>query len=74
MSSVELLELNVAVSVLLVPDVAPGTFPETQFDVVDQVPVAAVELHVPLAANDGELSKATANTIAQPAKIEDGII
>jgi hypothetical protein len=61
---VVLAELNVAVSVLKVPDVAPGMIPPNQFDVVCQAPVVAVELHVPLAANNVETTPIDVNQMA----------
>jgi hypothetical protein len=42
--------LNVAVSVFVDPDVAPGTIPDTQSLVVFHKPLGADELQVPLAA------------------------
>jgi hypothetical protein len=47
---VVLVELNVAVSVLVVSVVDPGTMLDIQFVVVCQAPVVADELQVPLAA------------------------
>jgi hypothetical protein len=50
---VVLVVLNVAVSVFVVPDVAPGTIPDTQSLLVFQRPEGADELQVPLAASAG---------------------
>jgi hypothetical protein len=52
------------VSVLVVPDVAPGMIPESQFVEVGQAPVPAVELQTPLAAIMDELAIAMENWIA----------
>jgi hypothetical protein len=74
MEVVVLLELNVAELVLVVPDVAPGTIPETQFVDVCHALLPADELHMPLAANARELLPANANASADTTMIEPGTI
>jgi hypothetical protein len=66
--------LNVAVSVLVVPEVAPGTVPPIQFPVDCHAPEVAVELHVLLAASAGEVAIAKANARADEELIKRGTI
>src|SRR5262249_53442480 len=71
---VVLVELNIAVSVLVVPDVAPGMTLDTQFDGVPHAPVVADEFQVPLAASDSETAATVVNHITQAKRDEPGTI